>query len=499
MSNTNTHHMVTRVKSEISKPLECMNYHITTTSPIPRSYIHALRDPHWNKAMLDEYNALISNGTWVLMPRPTNVNVVLSMWLFRYKYNVNGSLSRYKARLVANGHSQQQGIDYDETFSPVVKPAMIRTVSSLVVSCDWPIHQLDVKNAFLHGQLSETHSKTDASLFVFHRGSDIAYLLLYVDDIVLTASSTALLQRIITVLHGEFAMTDLGSLNYFLGISAQRSSSGLFLSQSKFAEEILERAHMQHCNPCRTPVDTESKLGSDGDPVSDPTLYRSLAGALQYLTFTRPDISYAVQQVCLYMHDPRAPHFTALKRILRYVRGTLTFGLQIHASTTAQLTAYTDADWAGCPVTRRSTSGYCVFLGDNLLSWSAKRQVTLSRSSAEAEYRGVANVVAETAWIRNLLLELHAPLTTATLVYCDNVSVVYLTTNPVQHQRTKHIEIDIHFVRDYVASGQVRVLHIPSRFQYADIFTKGLPSALFCDFRSSLNVRRSPVLTAGEY
>ncbi|GKB32673.1 ribonuclease H-like domain-containing protein [Tanacetum coccineum] len=308
-----------------------------------------------------------------------------------------------------------------------------------------------------------------------------------------------LIPRIITVLHGEFAMTDLGSLNYFLGISAQRSSSGLFLSQSKFAEEILERAHMQHCNPCRTPVDTESKLGSDGDPVSDPTLYRSLAGALQYLTFTRPDISYAVQQVCLYMHDPRAPHFTALKRILRYVRGTLTFGLQIHASTTAQLTAYTDADWAGCPVTRRSTSGYCVFLGDNLLSWSAKRQVTLSRSSAEAEYRGVANVVAETAWIRNLLLELHAPLTTATLVYCDNVSAVYLTTNPVQHQRTKHIEIDIHFVRDYVASGQVRVLHIPSRFQYADIFTKGLPSALFCDFRSSLNVRRSPVLTAGEY
>ncbi|GJR14669.1 ribonuclease H-like domain-containing protein [Tanacetum coccineum] len=406
MSNTNTHHMVTRAKARISKPLERMNCHITTTSPIPRSHIHALRDPHWNKAMVDEYNALISNGT-------------------------------YKARLVANGCSQQQGIDCDETFSPVVKPATIRTVLSLAVSRDWPIHQLDVKNAFLHGQLSKTvymhqppgfvdtthpnyHSKTDASLYVFHRGSDIAYLLLYVDNIVLTASSTALLQRIITVLHGEFAMTDLGSLNYFLGISAQRSSSGLFLSQSKFAEEILERAHMQHCNPCRTPVDTESKLGSDGDPVSDPTLYRSLAGALQYLTFTRPDISYAVQQVCLYMHDPRAPHFTALKRILRYVRGTLTFGLQIHASTTAQLTAYTDADWAGCPVTRRSTSGYCVFLGDNLLSWSAKRQVTLSRSSAEAEYRGVANVVAETAWIRNLLLELHAPLTTATLVYCDN-------------------------------------------------------------------------------
>ncbi|GJS93655.1 RNA-directed DNA polymerase, eukaryota [Tanacetum coccineum] len=315
------------------------------------------------------------------------------------------------------------------------------------------------------------HSKTDTSLFVYHMGSDVAYLLLYVDDIILTASSTALLQRIITLLHSEFAMTDLGSLNYFLGVSTQRSKSGLFLSQSKFVEKILERAHMQHCNLCKTPVDTESELGSDGDPVSDPTLYRSLAGALQYLTFTHPDISYDVQQICLYMHDPRDPHFTALKH----------------------------ADWAGCPVTRRSTSGYCVFLGDNLLSWSAKRQVTLSRSSAEAEYRGVANVVAETAWIRNLLLELHTPLSTATLVYCDNVSAVYLSTNPVQHQRTKHIEIDIHFVREYVASGQVRVLHVPSRFQYADIFTKGLPTALFLEFRSSLNVRRSPAHTEGEY
>ncbi|GJT36048.1 ribonuclease H-like domain-containing protein [Tanacetum coccineum] len=479
---TNTHHMVTRAKAGILKPLARMNCHATTTSPIPRSYLHALRDPNWHKAMVDEYNALISNGTWALVPRLANVNIVRSMWLFKHKFNADGSLSRYKARLVANGCSQQQGIDFDETFSPVVKPATIRTVLSLAVTRDWPIHQLDVKDAFLHGQLSETvymhqppgfvdsahpdyHSKTDTSLFVYHMGSDVAYLLLYVDDIILTASSTALLQRIITLLH----------------------------------KEILERAHMQHCNPCKTPVDTESKLGSDGDPVSDPTLYRSLAGALQYLTFTRPDISYAVQQICLYMHDPRDPHFTALKRILRYVRGTIDHGLQLYVSSTSQLTAYTDADWAGCPVTRRSTSGYCVFLGDNLLSWSAKRQVTLSRSSAEAEYRGVANVVAETAWIRNLLLELHTPLFTATLVYCDNVSAVYLSTNPVQHQRTKHIEIDIHFVREYVASGQVRVLHVPSRFQYADIFTKGLPTALFLEFRSSLNVRRSPAHTEGEY
>ncbi|GJX53349.1 ribonuclease H-like domain-containing protein [Tanacetum coccineum] len=183
---------------------------------------------------------------------------------------------------------------------------------------------------------------------------DIAYLLLYVDDIVLTASSSDLLHRIISSLHQEFAMTDLGSLNYFLGVSVTRDSSGMFLSQKKYAVEILDRAGMVHCNPSRTPVDTESKLGTTGAVVFDLTLYRSLASSLQYLTFTRPDISYDVQQVCLHMHDPQEPHFSALKRILRYVCGTLDYGLQLFSSSTTDLVAYSDADWVGCPTTRRS-------------------------------------------------------------------------------------------------------------------------------------------------
>ncbi|GJU31860.1 ribonuclease H-like domain-containing protein [Tanacetum coccineum] len=203
---------------------------------------------------------------------------------------------------------------------------------------------------------------------------------------------------------------------------------------------------MVSCNSSRTLVNTESKLGDDGDLA------------------------------CLYMHDPWEPYFSALKRILRYL----------------------DADWAGCPTTQRSTSGYYVFLGNNLLSWSSKRQPTLSRSSADAEYRGVANTIAETCWLRNLLRELHTPLSSATLVYCDNVSAVCLSSNPIQYQRTKHIEIDIYFVRDFVAASEVRVLHVPSRYQYADIFTKGLPSALFEEFRTSLSVQCHFALTAGE-
>nr|GEU51557.1 ribonuclease H-like domain-containing protein [Tanacetum cinerariifolium] len=247
-------------------------------------------------------------------------------------------------------------------------------------------------------------------------------------------------QQIVDSLHKEFDMTDLGALNYFLGISDVRHPTGLFLSQKKYDLQLLERAHTVNCSPSRTPVDTDSKLGPDGLPVQDPTLYRK-------------------------------PHFAALKRILRYVQGTLELGLHLYAYTTTSLVGYTDVDWAGCPSTR----------------------------SAEAEYRGVANVVAETAWIRNLLRELHSPLLTATLVYCDNVSAVYMSANPVQHQRTKHIEIDTHFVRDMVKAGHVRVLRVPSRYQYADIFTKGLPSALFEDFRSSLSVRPPPAQTARAY
>ncbi|GKE51107.1 ribonuclease H-like domain-containing protein, partial [Tanacetum coccineum] len=376
--------------------------------------------------------------------------------------HADGALSRYKVRSVANASYQQLGVDFDETFSPVVKPAIIHTVLSLVVPRQWPIHQLDVKNDFLNGDLFETVYMHQPPGFVDHRYPYHVYLLqrsLYG----LKQAPRAWFQRFLSSftldsLNNEFDMTNLGVINYFLGISADRTPTGLFLSQKKYALQLLERAHM------------------------DPTLYRSLAEGLQYLTFTRPDLSYAVQHIFLYMHDPREPHLAALKRILRYVQGTLDLGLHLYASSTTSLVGYTDADWASCPSTRMSTSGYCVFLGDNLLSWSAKRQHTLSCSSAEAEYWGVANVVAETAWLRNLLCELHSPLSTATLVYCDNVSVVYMSANPIQHQRTKHIEIDIHFVRDMITVGQVRVLHVPSRFQYADIFTKGLPSALFEEF-----------------
>jgi hypothetical protein len=186
-----------------------------------------------------------------------------------------------------------------------------------------------------------------------------------------------------------------------------------------------------------------------------------------------------------------------LKRILRYIKGTAHLGVQLRAITSPTITAYSDADWAGCPDTRRSTSGYCIFLGSSLISWSSKRQTTVSRSSAEAEYRAIANAVSECSWLRHLLGELLCTVPSATVAFCDNISSVYMSKNPVHHRRTKHIELDIHFVREKVAIGELRVTHVPSARQLADVFTKGLPSALFNDFRDSLSVRTAAVETAG--
>jgi hypothetical protein len=399
------------------------------------------------------------------------------------------------------------------------------------------VHQLDVKNTFLRGTLTETVyysqpagfldsscpdmvcrlnkslyglkqaprawysrfatflltlgyvvAKSDTSLFIYHHADGVAYLLLYVDDIVLTASSP-LLQRIITSLQQELSMKDLGQLHHFMGVTVEPRQTGLLLHQRQYNLDISERAGMTDCKPCSTPVDTQAKLSATlGDPVADPTAYRGLVGALQYLTFTRPDLTYAVQQICLHMHDPRESHVAPLKRLLRYVRGIVDFGLVLHRSPSAELVVYNDTDWVGCPDTRRSTSGYAIFLGGNLISWSSKRQSVVSSSSAEAEYRAVANGVAKVSWLRQLLAELRSPLAKSTLVYRDNVSAVYLSTNPVQHQRTKHVEIDLHFVRDRVAIGDVRVLHVPTTSQFADIFTKGLPSSTFSELRSNLNV-----------
>ncbi|XP_057518378.1 uncharacterized mitochondrial protein AtMg00810-like [Amaranthus tricolor] len=301
-----------------------------------------------------------------------------------------------------------------------------------------------------------------------------------------------------TKLSAEFAMKDLGSLSYFLGIAVTHNAQGLFLSQSKYAANILDRAGMTDCKSTPTPVATTSKLSaSSTTPYANLLLLCIVLLQVLFSTSLLPGPTFLMlYNRFTYLHDPKVEHMAALHRILRYLKGALDHGLQLYRSSISSLLSYTDADWGGCPHTRQSTSGYCVFLGDNLISWSSKRQPILSKSSAEAEYRGDANVVSKTCWLCNLLLELHCPLMKATLVYCDNVSAIYLSDNPVHHQHTKHIEIDIHFVREKVKQGEVCVLHVPSQYQIADILIKGLPKILFDEFFASLSVRKPPDSTA---
>ena len=468
------------------------------------THLHdALASKEWKKAMDVEYEALMKNKTWRLVPPTKGINVIDCKWVYKIKRKSDGSIDRYKARLVAKGFKQRFGIGYDDTFSPVVKAATIRLVLSVTVSKGWSLRQLDVQNAFLHGVLEEevfmrqppgyenknsphfvckldkalyglkqaprawysrlntqlqqlgfTPSKADTSLFFYQKGNVIIYVLVYVDDIIVASSSSDATTCFLKDLKMEFALKDLGDLHYFLGIEVKQIKDGILLSQEKYAHDILRRVGLENCKPVSTPISTSEKLIVDSGEAlgpEDATNYRSVVGALQYLTLTRPDISYSVNKVCQYLHAPTTTHWTAVKRIVRYLKFPEGLGLRIVKSSSMLVTAYSDADWAGCPDDRRSTGGFAVFLGTNLISWSARKQATVSRSSTEAEYKALANATAEVMWIQTLLYELGIKTPQAARLCCDNIGVTYLSANPVFHARTKHIEVDFHFVRERVA------------------------------------------------
>jgi hypothetical protein len=329
--------MVTRARDGIHlSNRKYANTATTPPTPAPTSVRAAMRDPAWLATMEEEFNALQSNQTWTLVPRPAKAHIVTGKWLFKNKLLPDGSLDRRKARWGVRRFTQRAGIDFHQTFSPVVKPATIRTVLQPAgfIDKDKPDHVCLLSKSLyglkqapcawfqtfvgtLH-TLGFLATGSDSSLFVYKHGNNVAYLLIYVDDIVLTVSSTALLQRIISHLSSTFAMKDLGPLHFFLGIQVRRTKDGFFLNQAQYAEEILDRAGMLHCKPAVTPIDTKPKVAvTDGRPADDASAYRSIADALQYLTMTRPDIAYAVHQVCLHMHAPHDTHWLLVKRILR--------------------------------------------------------------------------------------------------------------------------------------------------------------------------------------
>jgi len=466
--------------------------------------------------------------------------VIGCKWVYKVKRKSDGTVERYKARLVAKGFKQRYGIDYEDTFSPVVKAATIRLILSIAATHGWTLRQLDVQNAFLHGLLDEevymdqppgyadnSHptyvckldkaiyglkqaprawyarlcgklvslgfvpSKADTSLFYLNKGGYTVFVLVYVDDIIVASSSDEVAKTLLSDLQKDFALKDLGDLHYFLGMEVKRDKDGLTLSQTRYAKDILARSGMSKCKPVDTPLPSTQKLNiEDGTKLGaeDSTRYRSVVGALQYLTLTRPDISFSINKACQFLHEPTTVHFSMVKRILRYISGTIHLGLRIRKSRTMIVSAFSDADWAGCVDDRRSTGGFAVFLGDNLVSWTARKQATVSRSSTEAEYKALANATSEMMWIQKLLTELQVPHPKAARLWCDNLGAKYLSANPIFHARTKHIEIDFHFVRETVAQKLLDIRFISTNDQVADGFTKALPVQKLVMFRSNLNL-----------
>ncbi|CAN6715372.1 unnamed protein product [Malus baccata var. baccata] len=317
------------------------------------------------------------------------------------------------------------------------------------------------------------------SIFVLHSHHGIVLLLLYVDDVILTGSSSQLISQVIKALTTEFEMKDLGNLHYLLGLQISHTDEGLFVSQSKYIIELIDKVDLQDCKPCATPCLPYHRLiKNDGKPYHSPEQYHSVVRALQYLTFTRPDIAFSVNQACQFMHNPMESHVIDVKHILRYLKGTSNYGIHFQPGP-IHLQSYSDADWAGDPNDRRSTSGFVIFLGSNPISWASKKQHTVSRSSTEAEYRALAITAAKLAWIRQLFCDLHISILQAPMLYCDNLSAISLSTNPVFHAKSKHIEIDYHFVRERVTKGDLQVQHVSSADQFADILTKGLSAPMF--------------------
>jgi hypothetical protein len=326
-------------------------------------------------------------------------------------------------------------------------------------------------------------------LFTLTKDANFTALLVYVDDIILAGNDLIEFKRIKNILDSSFKIKDLGVLKYFLGLEIAHSKLGITISQRKYCLDLLKDSGLLGSKPAITPLDPSAKLHQDeGKLYEDISSYRRLIGKLLYLTNTRPDISFATQQLSQFLQKPTVSHYKAACRVVRYLKMNPGRGLFFPRDSDIQILGYSDADWAGCLDTRRSTSGYCFFIGNSLVSWKAKKQVTISRSSSEAEYRALSTATCELLWILFLLRDLKITCHKSPVLYCDSQSALHIASNPVFHERTKHLEIDCHLVREKLQQGLLKLLPISTNDQVADFLTKALPSPKFNQFVSKLGM-----------
>ena len=522
--------------------------HLSVFRNEPKSIEEAITCPEstkWLQAMETEMRSLKSNDVWELVELPAGKKAVGSKWVYKVKTGADGSLERYKARLVAQGFTQKYGSDYDETFCPVVRQESLRALTALSVQYSLKLHQVDVTTAFLNGNLEEevymtqpkgfvtegeehlvcklkksiyglkqsprcwntaldshlkemgfTQSTSDPCIYV-DAGGDVFYIGVYVDDIVLAGRTDNRIKEVKTALSRKFDIKDMGKLHHFLGMTVvqDEEQKSVWIGQPAYTENLLKKFGMHDCKPVSTPMDIGSKLviATDEDVCVDQQLYQSAIGSLMYLSVSsRPDITYAVGNLARFSSKPTKEHWTALKRVLRYLKGTMKHGILYSQKGSGECVGYSDADWAGDINDRKSTSGYVFQISGGAITWKSKKQGCVALSTAEAEYIALSSAVQESVWLRRLTSELGSPPKTPTTIFEDNQSAIAMTKNPQFHGRAKHIDIKYHFIREQVNCGNVQLKYCPTGEMTADIFTKALSREQFCKLRDKAGIVELP-------
>jgi hypothetical protein len=521
--------------------------------PEPTTFKEAMQSEYadeWLQAMNEEVNSLFEQGTWEQVPIPPGVKPIPVKWVYKVKRDGQGNFERFKARVVAKGFKQQEGIDYDEVFAPVTKYTTFRIIMSIAATEDLEIEQLDIKTAFLQGELAEriyiqqpegfkegsdgmccllnkaiyglkqaprvwyerlhkelvtlgfTASDADPGLYIYNDKLVRIYLLVYVDDILLVGKDLALIRSIKDKLMAVFEAHDLGTANTYLGINVirDRESGTITIVQQRMADDVISKFDFTNVKPVTVPMSNSVKLtkeeGAPLDKLRFP--YSQLVGSLMYLSVcTRPDLSYSVGALARYMANPTTVHGQAARTIGKYLKGTSNLGIAYGGISTnnsikpgtneIELIGYCDADYAGDLDTRRSTTGYVFLLNGGAISWQSKLQPTVAVSTAEAEYMAATAAVKEALWLRKLFASLG--FTTSIRIFADNQSAIKLLRNPISSLRSKHIDIVHHFARERVMRGEVSFSYIQTSEQVADILTKALPSARHHQCKEDMGVK----------
>jgi hypothetical protein len=527
----------------------------------PRTYKEAIHSPYrvqWERAMQEELDSIKANKTFTLVPLPAGRQAIGSKWVYKVKRHVDGSIDRFKARLVAKGYAQLYGIDFTETFAPVVRFSSLRAILAIAAAADYEVHQMDVKTAFLNGDLDEdiymqqpdgyraaddqaSHVwklnkslyglkqagrawnkkmdqalielgfkplQTDSCVYVKRSGSSVMYLLVYVDDLLLVTNDTAQLAATKAALSSRFDMKDMGEAHFILGVQIRRDRAKrqLYLSQAEYIRTVLKRFRMEDCQSAASPMATGVKLlktdpadaTSTADMASVP--YASAVGALMYAALaTRPDIAYAVTALCQFMANPAVSHWLAVKRVFRYLQGRkeyeLTYGWTDGKTDGKHqpLYGYSDSDWGNDVNDRRSITGWVFLLHNGAVSWQSRKQPTVALSSVEAEYMAATQATREAVWWRAFLAEIGIPPTTSTTIYSDSQGAIALGKNPEHHKRTKHIDIQHHYVREQVAAGSVNLIYISTEDMVADVLTKPLAAERHNGLAGKMGMKKTTI------